>query len=143
MLPPFHGERMRAYGSVMAERPSARPRGPWGGGFRSGEHAGDHAGGDPAGGVRVEDERRQLLRRNLVGILATTRSPRAIDDDRPPAPRRPTGGSGRCCRGRRDPSGGDSERRGDPHRVPQDILSLLLASRDEQGVAMTEDELRD
>ena len=54
LLPPFHGERVRRYGEVMAEAAerevgalAARQ------GVRAAPaHAGDHARGDPAGGLR-------------------------------------------------------------------------------------------
>ena len=60
MLPPFHGDRMRAYEPVVRRRPSAsstagrsaRLRGP-------SEHAGDHAVGDPARGLRRQRARRR------------------------------------------------------------------------------------
>ena len=60
MLPPFHGERMRAYEPVDARGDRARAR-------RAGrrarvrgppEHAGDHARGDPARGLRRQPTRR-------------------------------------------------------------------------------------
>src|SRR3954471_3844885 len=81
MLPPFHGERMRAYEDVMVEA-TEREVAAWPVARAFPLHpsmqaitlevilrpvfAGEH------------DQRRQLLRRSLVGILATPRSPRAI-----------------------------------------------------------------
>ncbi len=124
MLPPFHGERMRAYESVMAEAterevdawPVGRPL------LAPGQHAGDHAGGDPAGGVRGRGRRAAAAPASHAG-----RNPRhhALaagdrDDDRPPAPAAGLpAGRGDARRGRRDPSGGDrrTPRRSRP-RVP-------------------------
>src|ERR671934_2428828 len=81
MLPPFHGERMRAYEEVIAEA-TERELASWPIGRTFRLH--------PAMqritlevilravfGVE-DDERRRALRGNLVGILTTTRSPRAI-----------------------------------------------------------------
>jgi cytochrome P450 len=81
MLPPFHGERMRAYEAVMAEA-TEREVASWPIGRRFPLQ-------DSMQAITLEvilravfgvedDERRQRLRRTLVEILATTRSPRAI-----------------------------------------------------------------
>ena len=93
-----------------------------------------------------DDERRQDLRENLVGILATTRSPRAIGMTvdrlrRLPAYRRVAQMLAdtdeillaEIADRRADP---DLERR-------EDILSLLVAARFEDGSAMSDAELRD
>ena len=55
MLPPFHGDRMRAYESVVRETPpsASSTRGRVGRAVRGApEDAGDHARGDPARGLR-------------------------------------------------------------------------------------------
>ena len=93
-----------------------------------------------------DDERRQLLRRNLVGILATTRSPRAIGMTvdrlrRLPAYRRITEMLAEADQILlpRSPSAGD-----DPDLASrEDILSLLVGARFEDGSAMSDAELRD
>jgi cytochrome P450 len=93
-----------------------------------------------------DDERRQLLRRKLVGILATTRSPRAIGMTigrlrRLPAYRR----VGEMLAEADEILLAEiSERRGDPDLASrQDILSLLVGARFEDGSAMSDAELRD
>src|SRR5919108_3857900 len=81
MLPPFHGERMRAYEGVMEEA-TRREIASWPLGRRFPLHPSMQR-------ITLEvilravfgvedDQRRQALRDNLVEILATTRSPLAI-----------------------------------------------------------------
>jgi cytochrome P450 len=149
MLPPFHGERMRAYEGVMEEA-THREIASWPLGERFPLH--------PSmqritlevilrAVFGVEDDKRgQDLRENLVGILATTRSPRAIGMTvdrlrRLPAYRRVAQILAdtdeillaEIADRRADP---DLERR-------EDILSLLVAARFEDGSAMSDAELRD
>ena len=138
MLPPFHGERMRAYGEVMraaAERHDrAWPRGRRV--RRAPEHAGDHARGDPA---------RRLRRRGAASasselaapLRAAARHGRAAaaacwrSRSRPGGPAaQPVGRGSSPTRRRAD----DAAPRGDPRRgggrpgaERDDILSLLLA----------------
>ena len=54
MLPPFHGDRMRAYEAVVREAAAARARraGRWASRSRCTRDAGDHARGDPARRLR-------------------------------------------------------------------------------------------
>ncbi len=149
MLPPFHGERMRAYEGVMEEA-THREIATWPLGTRFPLHLGMQR-------ITLEvilravfgvedDERGRDLRQNLVGILATTRSPRAIGLTidrlrRLPAYRRVAQMLAdtdeillaEIADRRADP---DLERRGD-------ILSLLVAARFEDGSAMSDAELRD
>ncbi len=149
MLPPFHGERMRAYEEVMAEAtegelsswPIGRP-------FRLHPRMQSitlEVILRAVFGVE-DDERRQDLRRNLVGILATTRSARAIGMTvgrlrRLPVYRRISrmlAETDRILRAEID------DRRADSDLASRDdILSLLVAARFEDGSAMSDTELRD
>jgi cytochrome P450 len=149
MLPPFHGERMRAYEAVMAEA-TEREVASWPVGRAFPLHAGMQA-------ITLEvilravfgvedDERRALLRRNLVGILATTRSPWAIGMtigrlSRLPAYRR----VGEMLAEADEILFAEiAARRGDPYLASrQDILSLLVGARFEDGSTMSDAELRD
>ncbi len=149
MLPPFHGERMRAYEEVMAEA-TEREVASW--------PVGDPFRLHPRMQAitlevilrtvfGVEDDRRRTdLRRNLVGILATTRSPLAIGMTIDHMRRLPT-----YRRVARMLAEADAillaeiaERRADPGLDSrQDILSLLVAARFEDGSGMEDGELRD
>jgi cytochrome P450 len=149
MLPPFHGERMRAYEAVMAEA-TEREVASWPVGRRFPLQ-------DSMQAITLEvilravfgvedDERRQLLRRTLVGILATTRSPRAIGMTvdrlrRLPAYRR----VGEMLAEADEILLAEiAERRDDPDLASrEDILSLLVGARFEDGSAMSDAELRD
>ena len=149
MLPPFHGERMRAYEAVMAEA-TEREVASWPVGRRFPLQ-------DSMQAITLEvilravfgvedDERRQLLRRTLVGILATTRSPRAIGMTvdrlrRLPAYRR----VGEMLAEADEILFAEiAARRGDPDLASrQDILSLLVGARFEDGSTMSDAELRD
>jgi cytochrome P450 family 135 len=149
MLPPFHGERMRAYESVMAEV-AEREVASWTVGRQFSLQESMQT-------ITLEvilravfgvedDHRRRILRRNLVGILAATRSPLAIGMTigrlrRAPAYRR-TGELlaeadevllAEIADRRRD---GDVSSR-------EDILSLLVGARFEDGSTMDDGELRD
>jgi cytochrome P450 len=149
MLPPFHGERMRAYESVMAEA-AEREVASWPVGRRFSLHPSMQR-------ITLEvilravfgvedDERRGLLRSSLVGILATTRSPRAIGMAvgrlrRLPAYRR----TGELLAQADEILYAEiAGRRRDPDLASRDdILSLLVAARFEDGSAMSDAELRD
>jgi cytochrome P450 len=149
MLPPFHGERMRAYARVMAEA-TEREMATW----KVGEAFRLHSSMQAItldvilrAVFGVEDDRRRTeLRENLVGILATTRSPLAfvltIDRlRRLPAHRRMA----------RMIAGADAvllaeiaDRRADPDLGSrEDILSLLVGARFDDGTQMDDRELRD
>ncbi len=149
MLPPFHGERMRAYESVMAEA-AEREVTSWPVGRRFALQESMQA-------ITLEvilravfgvedDERRRRLRRSLVGILATTRSPRAIGMTvgrlrRLPAYRR----TGEMLAQADEILYAEiADRRRDPDLASRDdILSLLVGARFEDGSAMSDAELRD
>ena len=149
MLPPFHGERMRAYEGVIAEA-TERELASWpiGQAFRL----------HPAmQRITLEvilravfgvenDERRQELRRDLVEILATTQSPRAIGLTIAWLSRLPS--YRRVARMLADADrillAEVTERRADPELASrQDILSLLVAARFDDGSWMSDGELRD
>ena len=81
MLPPFHGERMRAYETVMAQA-TDREIDSWPVGTEFRLHPSMQSITlevilSAVFGVE-EGTRRNALRTNLIGILATTRSPAAI-----------------------------------------------------------------
>ena len=150
MLPPFHGERMRAYEAVMAEA-TEREVAAW-----------------PVGrplplqpsmqaitlevilravfGVEDDARRTEPAAQAWSRILATTRSPRAIGMTigrlrRLPAYRRVAECSPRPTRSfsRRSPSAAPTP----TSPRAQDILSMLVGGRFEDGSAMSDAELRD
>jgi cytochrome P450 len=95
----------------------------------------------------VEDDRRRTeLRQNLVGILSTTRSPRAIGLTFASLRRLPS--HRRVAQMLADTDrllfAEIAQRRADPElEAREDILSLLVAARFEDGSRMEERELRD
>ncbi|HET8975387.1 MAG TPA: cytochrome P450 [Solirubrobacterales bacterium] len=148
MLPPFHGERMRAYEEVMEEATEREiDSWPLGSPFRL--HASMQA-------ITLEvimqavfgvaEGRREALRLALLDILAAVRSPATIGvtirwvRDLP-----------RFRRVLRQVDRGDAllaaeiaERRADPEvGSREDILSMLITARDEDGNGMDDAELRD
>ena len=148
MLPPFHGERMRAYEPAIAaaaEREVAR----WPLGTPFPLHPRMQA-------ITLEvilqavfgvgAARRDDLRERLVAILAATRSPSSIGLTMPRLRWLP-----RFRRVRRLIADAHrllaaeiSERRADPELAGrEDILSMLVAARFEDGSGMAGDELRD
>jgi cytochrome P450 family 135 len=149
MLPPFHGERMRAYERVMEEATS-REVASWPLGQPFPLHPGMQR-------ITLEvilravfgvedDERRQALRENLVAILATTRSPRAIGLTIGRLRRLPAYRRVEQMLADTDQAllAEIAERRADPElERREDILSLLVAARFEDGSAMSDAELRD
>jgi len=149
MLPPFHGERMRAYKSVMAEA-TEQEVASWPVRRAFPLHPSMQS-------ITLEvilrtvfgvenDERRERLRRNLIDILAATRSPLAVGMTTERAQILP-----RYRRIGRMLHDADAilfeeivTRRRDPElHSRQDILSLLVAVRFEDGSAMSDEELRD
>jgi cytochrome P450 len=148
MLPPFHGERMRAYEAVIAEA-TEREVASWpiGAGFRL--HARMQAitlevilGAVFGVGGAGRDE----LRRRLVAILAATRSPASIG-----ITMRRLRWLPRFRRIRRLQAETDellaaeiANRRADPELADrEDILSMLLAARFDDGSEMDDAEIRD
>lgn len=148
MLPPFHGERMRAYLELME---------------RSTEHELETWPLERAFPLHprmqaitldvimravfgVGEERMDDLRQRLVAILAATRSPVAIGLTSSIARR-----LGAFPRTRRAIAQADeillaeiaAHRRQDDLAEREDILSLLISARDEDGHGMDDTELRD
>jgi cytochrome P450 len=149
MLPPFHGERMRAYEDVMREATEREiERWPVGSAFPL--HPSMQAITlevilTAVFGV-TDDVRRRELSENLVGILSTTRSPRALGFAMK-TPRR----LGMYRDTERMIKRADellfeeiAARRSDPDvSAREDILSMLVEARDESGDGMDDSELRD
>ena len=149
MLPPFHGERMRAYEAVMAAAANrAVDAWPVGRAFRL--HPSMQAITldvilTAVFGVE-DDARREALRERLIEILATTRSPLAIGMtiDRMQALPRFRRVARMIAEVNEILFAQITERRDDPalgHR--KDILSMLVAARFEDGSAMSDREVRD
>jgi cytochrome P450 len=149
MVPPFHGERMRAYERVMTEATEREVAAwPLGEPFRL--HASMQAITLEVilrAVFGVEDDRRRTeLRQNLVGILSTTGSPLAIGLTVESLRRLPS--HRRVARMLADTDhllfAEIAERRADPDLASrEDILSLLVAARFEDGSRMEDRELRD
>ena len=149
MSPPFHGERMRAYEDVIAEVTERELEG-----FPRGVPFALHPrmqaitlevilravfGVDDAG-------RREELREHLVEVLATTQSPRALGMTSRRLSR--MGPWKRVAEriGRADQILAEeiAHRRADPGLDErEDILSLLVGARFEDGTAMDDGEIRD
>ena len=149
MLPPFHGERMRAYETVMAQA-TDREIDSWPVGTEFRLHPSMQSITlevilSAVFGVE-EGTRRNALRTNLIEILATTRSPAAIGLSidrmrRLPRYRRVTEMLAQADRILFDEI---EARRADPNLEERgDILSMLVAARFEDGSEMSDAELRD
>jgi cytochrome P450 len=149
MLPPFHGERMRAYETVM-ETAAARAVAGWPVGEPFRLHASMQAITFEvilAAVFGVEDDaRRAALGERLTEVLATTRSPFALGMTLERARRLP-----RFRRIARMLDESDeimfaevADRRADPALGSrEDILSMLVAARFDDGSAMSDAEIRD
>ena len=149
MLPPFHGERMRAYESVIAEVTEAEIA-RWPEGTEFALHPSMQAitlevilravfGVEDAG-------RRRELRDGLVAILAESASPAAVGLVVPALRQLPHYRRFDALVARTDEllAAEIAERRRDPELAERDdILSLLVAARFDDGSAMSDSELRD
>ena len=151
MLPPFHGQRMRAYEPVIAEVTRSELQS-WPLRTPFAIHPRMQAVTldvimRAVFGVSDRD-RLDQLRQSLVRMLAQLASPRL--QLRVPLARR-LGRSDPIAEVRREARGADellfaeiAERRADPDLSERsDILSLLVAARFEDGEAMSDEELRD
>jgi cytochrome P450 family 135 len=149
MLPPFHGERMRAYGQLMRDAATREiERWPLGKPFPLHPAMQSITLEVIMGAVfGVEDHaRREQLRRELIGVLSETRSPRAAAFTLPAVRR-----LGAYRRIERPLERVDvilaseiAERRADPSfSEREDILSILVGARFDDGSAMDDRELRD
>jgi cytochrome P450 len=149
MLPPFHGERMRAYESVIAdatERTMAR--------WPDGEPFALHPSMQAITlevivravfGVEEADRRRELSD-HLVRILSTTQSPTALGLASRRLRRLPPWRRTAARIDRADEILGEeiASRRSDPALAErEDILSMLVAARFDDGSAMDDREIRD
>jgi len=148
MLPPFHGERMRAYEQVMEEATESEVE-TWPVGHPFPLQASMQA-------ITLEvimravfgvtEERRDELRTRLLGILGATRSPIAIGMTIPGVR-----SLGRFRRVRETIEQTDellaaeiAAHRSQPDlESREDILSLLISARDSEGEGMSDGELRD
>ena len=149
MLPPFHGERMRAYEEVIAEA-AIRQVESWPVGERFALHPSMQALTlevilRAVFGVE-DDARRDELSENLVAILATTQSPRAVGLVIPRLRGLPPWRRTVARIQRTDELLAEEirRRRADPDLAErEDILSMLVAARFEDGSAMDDRDVRD
>jgi cytochrome P450 family 135 len=148
MLPPFHGERMRAYEEVMREATEREIRGwPTSTPFRLHSSMQEITLEVIMRAVfGVTQRRRDDLRRALLDILSATRSPATFGVTMPVVRELP-----RFRKLQRQVEAADAllaseiaEHRADPKLEQRDdILSLLIAARDTEGEGMSDSELRD
>ena len=149
MLPQFHGERMRAYEDVIADA-TRRQVQAWPAGEPFPLHPGMQAITLEVivrAVFGVEDSRRRReLSEQLVEILATTQSPRAVGLSSRRLRRLPPWRSTSARIARVDEILAEeiSGRRADPDvGAREDILSMLVAARFDDGSAMDDREVRD
>ena len=149
MLPPFHGERMRAYEGVIVEA-TERALASWPEGEEFALHPSMQAITLEVilrAVFGVEDVgRRDELRDGLVEILGATASPVAVGFITPGVRRLPVYRRLARLRERTDELlfAEIAERRRDPDvEGRDDILSMLVAARFEDGSSMDDAELRD
>lgn len=148
MLPPFHGERMRAYEEVMREATEREiERWPIGAPFRLHSSMQEITLEVIMRAVfGVTQRRRDDLRRALLDILSAVRSPATIGVTMPVVRELP-----RFKALQRQVAAADAllaseiaEHRADPGLEQRDdILSLLIEARDENDEGMSDAELRD
>jgi cytochrome P450 len=148
LLPPFHGERMREYEDVivqatrrsMAEWPLGQP-------MRLSERTRAITLEVILRAVfGVEAERMGALRDAIGGLLTPGQTPALLLAAlRRPVEARPTGAIGRALDHLDEVTYAEIARRRAQEDLAEraDILSLLLLARDEEGQAMTDQELRD
>lgn len=148
MLPPFHGDRMRAYQRTI-ERSTQREIAAW----KVGETLPSH----PAmqritlevimeAVFGVSESRSSQLREALTRVLAGTRSPLAFGLTYPALRRLPPYRGLLAQIGVTDSLlyAEIAERRADPEVAErEDILSMLVCARDEEGEGLGDEELRD
>ena len=149
MLPPFHGERMRAYEQVIADA-TERAAAEWPVGQPFALHPSMQA-------ITLEvilravfgitdERRRDELSAALVAILSATATPRAVGFIIPGIRRTPAFRRLDALSERIDEllAAEISERRADPGLEDRDdILSMLVAARFDDGSRMEDSELRD
>lgn len=148
MLPPFHGERMRAYESSI-ERATAEEIASW----KPGETVRSHPAMQRitlevimSAVFGVSDERHDELRAGLNRVLGSTRAPLAFGLTFPLLRKLPpySGMLRSLEKTDRLIAAEIAERRADPATVErEDILSMLVSARDEDGQGLDDIELRD
>jgi len=148
LLPPFHGERMREYERTIVDATRAdMARWPRGRPMRVQERTRAITLEVILRAVfGVEAERMDTMRAAISGLLAPVNPLRLLAIAlRKPSMERPTGAFGQAL-DRLDAAIADelTRRRAQADLASRtDILSLLMQARDEQGEAMSDDELRD
>jgi cytochrome P450 len=148
LLPPFHGERMREYESLIVQA-TQRDMASWplGSPMRLQHHTRQITLEVILQAVfGVEAQRMEPLKAAVAGLFDPVRMPvllRALF--KRPSSARPTGAIGRALDRLDTLIYSEIERRRQQSDVQQrtDIMSLLLLARDEHGQAMTDGELRD
>ena len=150
MLPPFHGERMRAYerGDHRGGRRGDRQLADRHGISAAPEHAGDHARGDHARRLRRHRpaRRRDALRDGLIAVLGESASPAAFGLTMPVVKELPHYRRFAAKVARTDEllAAEIAERRADPElESREDILSMLVSAEFDDGSKMSDAELRD
>jgi cytochrome P450 len=149
MLPQFHGERMRAYGGLMRDA-AAREVERWPLGEPFPLHPAMQSITlevimEAVFGV-TEQARREQLRRALIEILSETRSPRSVALALPALGWVPAHRRVERMQERIDAilASEIAERRADPSLAErEDILSMLVGARFDDGSSMDDRELRD
>ncbi|HEY8303001.1 MAG TPA: cytochrome P450 [Solirubrobacteraceae bacterium] len=148
LLPPFHGERMREYADVivqaarrgMAEWPLGEP-------MKLSQRTRAITLEVILRAVfGVEADRMEALREAIGGLLTPSQTPALLLNAlRRPVEARPTGSLGRALDHLDDVIYAEIARRRAQADLGEraDILSLLMLARDEEGRAMTDQELRD
>jgi cytochrome P450 len=148
LLPPFHGERMREYEEVIVEA-TRRDMAGWRLGSAMSLH--EHTRAITLEVILravfgVEAERMEELRKAIGGLFEPLRLPMLLRIALSrPTMERPKGEFGRALDHMDGVIYAEIARRRAEEDLGErkDILSLLLQARDEEGVAMTDTELRD
>jgi cytochrome P450 len=147
LLPPFHGERVRAYGDVI-EQATRREMGDWTLGRPMRVHPRMQAITLEVilrAVFGVEAERMEALRAAITGLLGNATVAAIRQGFRPTVDGRPGGRLGVALEHLDELIFAELARRRAVTDLAErtDILSLLLLARDEQGEPMTDAELRD
>jgi cytochrome P450 family 135 len=148
LLPPFHGERMREYADVIVEA-TRRSMADWplGKPMKLSERTRAIALEAILRAVfGVEADRMGALREAIGGLLSPSQTPALLFNAlRRPVEARPTGSLGRALDHLDVVIYEEIARRRAQEDLGErtDILSLLMLARDEDGEAMTDQELRD
>jgi cytochrome P450 len=148
LLPPFHGERMREYADVIVEA-TRRSMADWplGKPMKLSERTRAIALEVILRAVfGVEADRMGALREAIGGLLSPSQTPALLFNAlRRPVEARPTGSLGRALDHLDVVIYEEIARRRAQEDLGErtDILSLLMLARDEDGEAMTDQELRD